>query len=148
MLFHCLLVPVGRLLCDWLVLNVDRSDAMFGSLLLLLLGEVLSGLAMFGGLVGRRGLGGVCTRRQGVGDGHPTWHHALQRPRNAAWSHSNYTRWVSSPDLGNNFVLGGGRKSLVQLAVGSAVELRVNTWLIHNCPRCRGDKELFVDAVS
>lgn len=127
MLFHCLLVPVGRLLCDWLVLNVDRSDAMFGSLLLLLLGEVLSGLAMFGGLVGRRGLGGVCTRRQGVGDGHPTWHHALQRPRNAAWSHSNYTRWVS---------------------VGSAVELRVNTWLIHNCPRCRGDKELFVDAVS
>lgn len=79
MLFHCLLVPVGRLLCDWLVLSVDGSDEMllFVSLLLLLLGEVLSGLAVFGGLVGRRGLGGVCTRGQGVGDGHPTWHHAL-----------------------------------------------------------------------
>lgn len=47
------------------------------SLLLLLLGEVLSGLAVFRGLVGRRGLGGVCTRGQGVGDGHPTWHHSL-----------------------------------------------------------------------
>ena len=61
MLFHCLLVPVGRLLCDWLVLSVDRSDEKlpFVSLLLLLLGEVLSGLAVFGGLVGRRGLGGM-----------------------------------------------------------------------------------------
>lgn len=83
MLFHCLLVPVGRVLYDWLVLSVDGSDEMlpffcfFVSLLLLLLGEVLSGLAVFGGLVGRRGLGGVCTRGQGVGDGHPTWHHAL-----------------------------------------------------------------------
>lgn len=45
--------------------------------LLLLLGEVLSGLAVFGGLVGGRGLGGVRTRGQGMGDGHPTGHHAL-----------------------------------------------------------------------
>lgn len=79
MLFHCLLVPVGRLLCDWSVLSVDGSGEMLPlvSLLLLLLGEVLSGLAVFGGLVGRRGLGGVCTRGQGVGDGHPTRHHPL-----------------------------------------------------------------------
>lgn len=64
--------------CDRSVVSVDRSDEMFLPLafpfllLLLLLGEVLSGFAVFGGLVGRRGLGGVCTRGQGVGDGHPT----------------------------------------------------------------------------
>lgn len=62
-------------------LSVDGSDGLrfcrFVSLPLLLLGEVLSGLAVFGGLVGRRGLGGVCTGGQGVGNGHPTRHHAL-----------------------------------------------------------------------
>lgn len=82
MLFHCLLVPVGQVLCDWLV-SQRRRVGWFAfcrfvcSLPLLLLGEVLSGLAVFGGLVGRRGLGGVCTGGQGVGDGHPTRHHAL-----------------------------------------------------------------------
>lgn len=62
-------------------LSVDGSDGLRFAVLypfpLLLLGEVLSGLAVFGGLVGRRGLGGVCTGGQGVGDGHPTGHHAL-----------------------------------------------------------------------
>lgn len=89
---------LGRVLRERWVLSVDGSDEMFlplVSLLLLLLGEVLSGLAVFGGLVGRRGLGGVCTRGQGVGDGHTTGHHALQCPWNTAWSHSNYTRRVS-----------------------------------------------------
>lgn len=59
--------------------SVNGSDARLPSesLLLLLLGEVLSGLAVFGGLVGRWGLGGVCTGGQGVGDGHPAGHHAL-----------------------------------------------------------------------
>lgn len=34
------------------------------------------------------------------------------------------------------------------LPVGGTVELRVNAWLIHNCPCCRGDEELLVDTVS
>lgn len=64
---------------DWLFLSVNRPDEMlpYVSFLLLLLGEVLSSVAVFRGLVGRWGLGGVCTRGQGVGDGHPTRHHAL-----------------------------------------------------------------------
>lgn len=34
------------------------------------------------------------------------------------------------------------------LPVGGAIELGVNARLVQNCPRCRGDKELLVDAVS
>lgn len=99
MLCHCLLVPVGR----------SVRMEMYVVLLLLLLGEVLSGLAVFGGLVGRRGLGGVCTRGQGVGDGDPTRHHALQRPWDATRSHSDHTRRVSVDGRGQRSVRGTHR---------------------------------------
>lgn len=85
------------------------SDGAFESLLLL--GEVLSGLAVFGGLVGRRGLGRVCARGQGVGDGHPTGNQALQRPGDAPWSHSNYTWRVSGGEEGQRSVRGTQRVS-------------------------------------
>ena len=74
----------------------------------LLLSEVLSGIAMFGGLVGRRGLGRVCPGGQGVGNGHPPWYHALNRPRDAPRSHAHHPWWVPVGKKGRGGVKAGG----------------------------------------